>query len=97
MKGVRHFAHVGGYPLPTSLDVLVLMTFARSDFQSCHLHIFHFVSLQGLTIKIGNVKRMSPASKAGLSKMDYLISVILDTVNENDFFSSREIFQAVFR
>ena len=33
---------------------------------------------QGLTFKIGNVKRMSPASKAGLFKMDYLISVILD-------------------
>merc|ERR1712010_385830 len=30
---------------------------------------------QGLTFKIGNVKRMSPASKAGLSKMDYLISI----------------------
>ena len=34
--------------------------------------------VQGLTFKIGNVKRMSPASKAGLSKMDYLISVITD-------------------
>ena len=34
--------------------------------------------LQGLTFKIGNVKRMSPASKAGLSKMDYLISVTND-------------------
>jgi len=33
---------------------------------------------QGLTFKIGNVKRMSPASKAGLSKMDYLISVTYD-------------------
>jgi len=30
---------------------------------------------QGLTFKIGNVKRMSPASKAGLFKMDYLISI----------------------
>jgi len=30
---------------------------------------------QGLTVKIGNVKRMTPASRAGLSKMDYLISV----------------------
>ena len=38
-------------------------------------------SLQGLTFKIGNVKRMSPASKAGLSKMDYLISVTYDGYN----------------
>merc|ERR1711890_17252 len=30
---------------------------------------------QGLTFKIGNVKRMTPASKAGVSKMDYLISI----------------------
>ena len=31
--------------------------------------------MQGLTLKIGNVKRMTPASRAGLCKMDYLISV----------------------
>jgi len=30
---------------------------------------------QGLTFKIGNVKKMTPASRAGLCKMDYLISV----------------------
>jgi len=30
---------------------------------------------QGLTFKIGNVKRMTPASKAGVGKMDYLISI----------------------
>eukprot|EP00092_Neocalanus_flemingeri_P017388 GFUD01018808.1.p1 GENE.GFUD01018808.1~~GFUD01018808.1.p1 ORF type:complete len:228 (+),score=56.99 GFUD01018808.1:39-722(+) len=30
---------------------------------------------QGLTFKIGNVKRMTPASRAGLCKMDYLISI----------------------
>lgn len=30
---------------------------------------------QGLTLKIGNVKRMTPASRAGLCKMDYLISI----------------------
>lgn len=30
---------------------------------------------QGLTLKIGNVKRNTPASRAGLWKMDYLISV----------------------
>jgi len=30
---------------------------------------------QGLTFKIGNVKRMTPASRAGLCKMDYLIAV----------------------
>ena len=42
---------------------------------------FAVPNFQGLTFKIGNVKRMSPASKAGLSKMDYLISVILDIIN----------------
>ena len=62
------FTHVGAYP-----GVLVFMKFAQSDLQSWHLQFF-----QGLTFKIGNVKRMSPASKAGLFKMDYLISVILD-------------------
>ena len=31
--------------------------------------------LQGLTLKIGSVKRSSPAARAGLWKMDYLISV----------------------
>jgi len=30
---------------------------------------------QGLTVKVGNVKRNSPASRAGLHKMDYLISI----------------------
>eukprot|EP00088_Acartia_fossae_P063450 TRINITY_DN7734_c2_g1_i1.p1 TRINITY_DN7734_c2_g1~~TRINITY_DN7734_c2_g1_i1.p1 ORF type:complete len:227 (-),score=59.63 TRINITY_DN7734_c2_g1_i1:712-1362(-) len=29
----------------------------------------------GLTVKIGNVKRATPASRAGLHKMDYLISI----------------------
>ena len=32
-------------------------------------------SLKGLTFKIGNVKKLTPASRAGLCKMDYLISV----------------------
>ena len=32
--------------------------------------------LQALTVKVGNVKRNTPASRAGLWKMDYLISVI---------------------
>ena len=31
--------------------------------------------LKGLTLKVGNVKRMTPASRGGLCKMDYLISV----------------------
>jgi len=30
---------------------------------------------QGLTIKVGNVKKLTPASRGGLCKMDYLISV----------------------
>jgi len=30
---------------------------------------------QGLTLKIGNVKKLTPASRVGLCKMDYLISV----------------------
>jgi len=30
---------------------------------------------QGLTFKIGNVKKMTPASRAGMCKMDYLISI----------------------
>ena len=34
-------------------------------------------SAQGLTLKVGNVKRMTPASRAGLCKMDYLINVSL--------------------
>ena len=33
------------------------------------------VLFQGLTLKIGNVKKLTPASRAGLCKMDYLISV----------------------
>ena len=33
------------------------------------------LSLKGLTFKIGNVKKLTPASRAGLCKMDYLISV----------------------
>ena len=45
---------------------------------SLYLMLLSVRSLQGLTFKIGNVKRMSPASKAGLSKMDYLISVTYD-------------------
>ena len=43
-----------------------------------YLMLLSVRSFQGLTFKIGNVKRMSPASKAGLSKMDYLISVTND-------------------
>ena len=41
-------------------------------------NFFHhscFILSQGLTLKVGNVKRMTPASRAGLCKMDYLISV----------------------
>ena len=45
---------------------------------SLYLMLLSVRSFQGLTFKIGNVKRMSPASKAGLSKMDYLISVTND-------------------
>jgi len=30
---------------------------------------------QGLTLKVGNVKKLTPASRGGLCKMDYLISV----------------------
>ena len=45
---------------------------------SLYLMLLSVRSFQGLTFKIGNVKRMSPASKAGLSKMDYLISVTYD-------------------
>jgi hypothetical protein len=30
---------------------------------------------KGLTLKIGSVKRNTPASRAGLWKMDYLIAV----------------------
>ena len=37
-----------------------------------HLDLYIF---KGLTLKIGNVKKLTPASRVGLCKMDYLISV----------------------
>ena len=38
------------------------------------------ILFQGLTLKVGNVKRMTPASRAGLCKMDYLISVSIQII-----------------